>query len=867
VGSQRAALSVELTLLLFLAGCSSGKPPASAAAAASPPASTPQSCAFCPEQSPPDCTLCVASNPLLSVDKDGAASATLRLCNRGAAPAMLDLALSDFHSLDPGVELYPLSTVRTLSAVNAANSAIVAGAAPLPPGSCVDVKVDATKIWQAGLSVADLLDGRTKILQLKAIRYQVPFNVRVEGQTESGVNILFTRGSETSIRLRNDDELAYRLRWRLELADFDKSGEEFIPGHGLATIKVECPQTNFSLVESGFFRPATRVGTLTLQFAPGAAGFGVLPLPSKQFPVAARLSYYSDVRQRATNYVFILFVLLAGILLSLLVNQVLPAQRKRVAIKQRLADLEGRLAGFAGAIDSRLLSLLRLEKKRLRAELREQLPIFPQTSQELPKLEARIDWLVKRVDLTSRVGDLLNDIEMNQDDLAVSEVEDIRMHCREVLDVVRKPAAAADEIQIAQKHVQLAEGIRDRADDEPSEEAVRVLRERNTAVSARILKPLPADTGWAVCEDLLAALQKDLPPAAGTIDRVQFVRHSRVVRALELIVEFAELVDRSATQRVRTNRLARAPELRAALEPGPDASLVKAQHIVRQIEQNVTKADLLKEMNTPNTMHVEIDPPTPITYQLVTFRVRFDRPGFDSAVAQDEIACSWFINGSPVDGRDASVDIRVSDSDGRRVRGWVRGECFLDEGVEWLRLPRLAWRRLTAAVRRGPSEDSTTRGTRLDESVGWLRLPKLAWRRLTAAIGRSPSEDSTTRGTHTVEDSTTRGTHTVEDSTTRGTRTVEDSTTRGTRTVEARFPALPQVKVAGAVTIERTKSFVESRSILATTSLSITVLIVALGLLAGAQEKLQALDWLSGALAVLALGFGADTLKTLISRS
>jgi hypothetical protein len=648
------------------------------------------------------------------------------------------------------------------------------------------------------LSVADLRDGRTKILQLKAVRHQVPFNVRVEGLTEAGVNILFTRGSETSIRLRNDDELAYRLRWRLELADFDKSGEEFIPGHGLATIKLECPQTNFSLVESGFFRPATRVGTLTLQFAPGDAGFGVLPLPFKQFPVAARLSYYSDVRQRATNYVFILFVLLAGILLSLLVNQVLPAQRKRVAIKQRLADLEGRLAGFAGAIDSRLLSLLRLEKKRLRAELREQLPIFPQTSQELPKLEARIDWLVQRVDLTSRVGGLFNEIEMNQDGLAVSEVDGMQMHCREVLDVVRKPAAAADEIQSAQKHVQLAEEIRDRADDEPSKEAVQVLRDRGTAVSARIPNPLPADTGWTAFGDLLAALQKDLSPGAGTIDRAQFVRHSRVVRALELIVEFAELVDRSATQSVWTNRLARTPELRAALEPGRDASLVKAQDIVRQIEQNVTKADLLKEMSTPDTMRVEIDPPAPITYQLVTFRVRFDRPGLDSAVAQDEIACTWYIDGRPFDGRDAPVDIRISDPDGRRVRGWIRGECFLDGGVEW------------------------------------LRPPKLAWRRLMAAIGRSAPEDSTTQGTHTVE---------------------------------ARFPALPQVKVTGTVTIERTKSYVESRSILATASLAITVLIVALGLLAGAQEKLQALDWLSGALAVLALGFGADTVKTLISRS
>ena len=114
--------------------------------------------------------------------------------------------------------------------------------------------------------------------------------------------------------------------------------------------------------------------------------------------------------------------------------------------------------------------------------------------------------------------------------------------------------------------------------------------------------------------------------------------------------------------------------------------------MVRQIEQNVTKADLLAEMATANTMQVEIDPPTPIAFQLVTFRVRFDRPGFDSAVAQDEIACTWFVDDCPIDSRDALFDVRTSQSDGRHARGWVRGECFMDNDIEWLRLPKLGWR-------------------------------------------------------------------------------------------------------------------------------------------------------------------------------
>ena len=502
------------------------------------------------------------------------------------------------------------------------------------------------------------------------------------------------------------------------------------------------------------FRPAARVGTLTLQFAPGAAGFGVLPLPSRQFPVAARLSYYSDVTQRATNYVFILLVLLTGILLSLLVNQVLPNQRKRVLIKQRLADLEGRLAGFAGSIDSRLLGLLRLEKKRLRAELRENLPVFPQTSQELPKLEARIDWLVQRVELTSRVGDLLNEMDLNEESLAVPEVDAIRTHCREVLDIVRKSTAATDEIQSAQKHAQLGEEISDRADDEPLPDAIQALRDRATAVLARIPNPLPADSGWTACGDLLTALQKDLPPA-GAIGRTRFVRHSRVVRALELIVDFAELVDRSATSDVRARRLERVPEFRAALEPGRDASLVNAQDIVRQIEQNVTKADLLVEMATADTMHVEIDPPTPIAFQLVTF-------GCDS-IDLDSIP-------------------RL-----RKTRSRALGSSTIPRSIA-----AMPCRRSHPGVGWTPCASGFAANV-YDNDIEWLRLPMRALRWLKSTIGRGGTEQPANDRTHTIE---------------------------------ARFPALPQIKVLGESDHRANEKLRRGvGTILAAASLSITVLI------------------------------------------
>lgn len=68
------------------------------------------------------------------------------------------------------------------------------------------------------------------------------------------------------------------------------------------------------------------------------------------------------------------------------------------------------------------------------------------------------------------------------------------------------------------------------------------------------------------------------------------------------------------------------------------------------------------------------------------------------------------------------------------------------------------------------------------------------------------------------------------------------------------------------VVLEGTKSSGEAKAWLSIGTLAVTILIVSLGLASGAEEKLRSLELLPGAIAVFVLGFGADTLKTLITR-
>lgn len=68
------------------------------------------------------------------------------------------------------------------------------------------------------------------------------------------------------------------------------------------------------------------------------------------------------------------------------------------------------------------------------------------------------------------------------------------------------------------------------------------------------------------------------------------------------------------------------------------------------------------------------------------------------------------------------------------------------------------------------------------------------------------------------------------------------------------------------ITLEKGKSTVEAQTWLSLSSLLIALLIIGIGLASGAEEKIRSLDLLSGVLAVFVIGFGADTLKTMIAR-
>src|SRR6266487_2961176 len=464
-----------------------------------------------PEVGPPKCILCVRSNPLLVVDKDGGEIGELSLCNDGPSPVPLALRLSDFHVIRPKVEEYPLSTIRTLTGTE--GKPIAAGTL-LAPATCIAVKIQVARIWQGGLAAARLTNANNDLVEIKAARYDVPFNLKADGPTPEKLELSFTRGQVGHVELRNEDPEGYRFHWRLELGNATYESADYVGPKGRISLLVRLADDNYSFLESGFLRSGARSGRLILDYEPDTS-FRSLPRPQRTYLAAARLNYLGDPGQRISNYIFVLLVLLMGIGIALLLNFALPTQKARVDVKQRLADLDGRLAGLGDAVDSRLLSLLRVEKRRLGKELHHLWPVFPQTAIDLPKLGARVDLIAQRIDLTVQAGELLHSIRVDGDRLSVQEVTEITEHCTAVFGVVRKPFPSEDEAKAAQESLQIAAKILKEADGAPAQERFASLCQRQKDVDAAIAKYRPAISMWAHSEWKKGTLPFDGAKLAG----------------------------------------------------------------------------------------------------------------------------------------------------------------------------------------------------------------------------------------------------------------------------------------------------------------------------------------------------------------
>jgi hypothetical protein len=640
----------------------------------------------------------------------------------------------------------------------------------------VGLKLELSGLWQAGLSKALLRNGVNELATVDAVRLHAPFNLKVDGPNPGELKLRLTDGQPFQLRLHNTDAMAYRFQWRLELPGLPASGVAVVGPNRSVTLPLPAASSPASWLEAGFLRSASLEGRLVLEHEPDPS-LKPYPLQRQIYPVQASFSWSGPVWQRVWNTGWIVGLLLIGIAASLLLNYALPMQRRRVAAKQRLALLEGRLAGLGAVVPARILSLLRVEKRRLREELRQLWPIDPTTEAALPKFEAQIDWIDRRITLVATAGEHLTMLDGGTTPLAVPQADLVRQACRTVFEVVAKHQAADEDIKQAQTALLLCADLRAAAAQPPTAAMLQALADTEVAVRQRIA--LGADpTGHEAAFKALVAALLPTPPIAlpAALSGAAYADRALAVAKAEVVADFRGLLAAAESAEVRTHREARAVDLLAALCPGPDESLARARWIVLEAEQAVSAADLVAALGqlSPGDLWIDVDPPKPLPYQLVALRVRLRQAGLDHALARCQIECVWRVTGGEIESDD-----------------WVASYFF------------------EAAPQ-----------------PGWFKK----------AIADLMQRD----------------------------RPIPISIEVGA-CLRHRGQELATVPPA-TVVVEPAKSYFWASAWLSLGALFATMLIVGIGLIAGAQEKIQSLDWAAGVFAVLALGFGADALKRVLTK-
>ena len=718
------------------------------------------------------CVLCVVENPRLDIGLDGLASATVKVCNKGSAPEKFAPGVSDFTATGCDGKPFQLNAGPRLVAATAADKLLLEQAAGLPAKACVDLRLDAGKLLQAGHMSASLRNGGDDLATLTAVRLTMPFSLGIDGPNPAKLDLHLGRGQAASVRIRNNDVVAYPVRWRLELPDSTIGGFVQVMPKRTAELSLPSDWAQFDPLESGFLRPARSEGRLVLEREADPA-FANLAMESVTFPVVATLRYHGPLTQTVVNALFVALFLFFGVLGSLAINYALPMQRRRVTLKQNLAGQEDTLNGQGNLIGSRPLGVLRVELRRLRSAVDAQSPFLPETESELPRIESRVEALRKRIDIARDAGKMLRDVRVDAA-LALHEAQDISDHCAAALATVEMASPSEADLQAAQASLAAAGRLLSATTMKPDAVAVAALLARADRVPAT-LGPLTAAPGsavvaaddeqkiWQALEDLLADLRKGFLAKDVVMPlRADYVQAAQAVWKAELILAFAGMIDSAESAAVYGKRLQRAHELLDKLTPGPQESPKMAVRLLREIRQNVSKQDVLGGLSPAVGAGptVVIEPRSPTEYQLTALRVGFAEPGLDAAEARRSITCRWTINGIAIEGDEFSVY-----------------HFFERPGI------------------RAAAQDFKVEVTLCD---GAKEVAKLAT--VTVSLTRSPN-------------------------------------------------------------------FLRSSTLLSLASLGITVLVVTIGLLATAQDKLQTLDWPVGLITLLGLGFGADVLKRVLSKA
>ena len=792
----------------------------------------------------------------------GAGSVPLTVRNTGAVPVTFTATVSPMEDDNTHAVLARGKASLSLGAESGSAAAPTLEASRngvdiqnLAPGSAVSIEVSIT--GASGASTADLpifvsgpALGSQSAVRLKVIQLDAPLNLSTENGASTTTPLDYNYDSPTALTIKNGDPQPYPVKWRFVSNGQTLGSNSFYIGANSQSrilLKPVCDEHGevTLLVRRFLGRPAAPNNTACQMYSPidrihPSAGRGVLLLslqgptdipldllPARAIPVSLLMHRVSEQWSTAYSYIYAGTLLLLGGLFSILATSVLPYQQRRAQLRSQLNDLATRTTSVSSTrIDSYLRVLLRLEHSRIADSMASASGWIPDPVDPIEQLTRAMDTLSKRLTAAERLDGLRGKHDQVSSTAPPSVTDAIDANLRSGAEHLHAFALSDEDLKAANGFLDAAQtslamledfdalaklvalnfiSLKKRLEQYNDEQLSKhVAALKNAIPGVFIILDKPFEDSTKISPRMLFAIDHDIAAIQTALDYVM----------VKIGVPSGEPSD--VCEVARCNRLLeREHELIDLLGTFSWRALREATLLVQEMRENVYEEDILGEMRDSKA-EITSDPPVIGPSQPVFFSIEFKNSRFNGAAALQRLLCHWTF------------------PDGTREKCWEVCTYFNDRNLGLDSQPG-NWKTVSKGTDAAAAATLSASPFKVNQGLGGaLRRiwPHWPFRKRAAPASMGLKISAAIRGQETKD------------------------------TTEVPFPALQTT-----IRIQTPRPPDNAHFLVGILRFSITFGVALAGLLSGALDQLSKLDFPAATIAIVALGFGANSIKNILTQS
>jgi hypothetical protein len=342
-----------------------------------------------------------AREPAIIRDGDGAQQ--MKVSNEGSAAVPLGFTVGSFYD----------DTARSKIEAPKITFSLDSGGnlpATLAPKQSIQAIIDFHGFTGSLTAHATLFNEGVQVAVLRLVAVDTPLNIALDGEGTANDPIPYSLNRSVTLTLKNSGKDYVTLDWKFLIGGtVEGSGTAIMIPGGLARLVFKPTDDVYADVD--WLKPRKLDGLLLLRpHTPPDVDTSLFNL--QPLPVSVYMDRWSPTTTQVFFASFVMVLLLLGGVLSLLSNSILPDIQTKLAYEKKVATLADRTTTISNRVNSYLRVLLDLDRRKIEMTLSDVHWFSISTGEKIDAAAADIAKLEKRLDVTETLDRLRRRFEV-----------------------------------------------------------------------------------------------------------------------------------------------------------------------------------------------------------------------------------------------------------------------------------------------------------------------------------------------------------------------------------------------------------------------------------------------------------------------